>query len=86
MTSKENADLVTTGPYSLVRHPIYSGALLAVVGSIIVLGIIWIIFFVYIFVYFIYSVKVEEEIMASKFPNEYPAYKARTKMLIPYIL
>jgi len=85
MTNKEGAELVTTGPYAYIRNPIYSGIFLAVFGSALVGGLEWIFFFVFYFIYFFYSAKVEEKIMLEKFPDAYPAYKKRTKMLIPFI-
>lgn len=83
MTEKEGAELVTTGPYAYIRNPIYSGILLAVLGSALALGVIWAIVFVGYAVWLLPSVFVEEKIMLRLFPDAYPAYKARTKRLIP---
>ncbi len=41
MTQKDDPQLVTTGPYRLVRHPIYSGILLAGVGTAVGLSWVW---------------------------------------------
>ena len=86
MSLKENPELVTTGPYAFVRHPIYTGILFAIFGSLLVDGPWWFFFFLFFAVYFFYSAKTEEKIMTKQFPNEYPDYKKKTKMLIPYIL
>jgi protein-S-isoprenylcysteine O-methyltransferase Ste14 len=85
MTLKKDAELVTTGPYAYVRNPIYSGVLLAMLGASLVVGSAWLLATLFGFIYFAYSAKAEEKIMLSAFPTEYPAYKKRTKMLIPYI-
>jgi protein-S-isoprenylcysteine O-methyltransferase Ste14 len=37
-------------------------------------------------VYFVYSARVEEQLLSASFPTAYPAYRARTKMLIPFLL
>lgn len=86
MTLQEGHELVTSGPYALVRHPIYTGFLLAMLGSVLVTGTVWFVILIISGTYFIYSAKVEEKIMTKQFPNEYPAYMKKTKMLIPFIL
>jgi protein-S-isoprenylcysteine O-methyltransferase Ste14 len=85
MTRRENPELVTTGPYAYVRHPIYTGMLLAVLGTVLVSGIPWLITFVFICAYFVYSAKTEEKQMLQQFPKAYPEYRKRVKALIPFI-
>jgi protein-S-isoprenylcysteine O-methyltransferase Ste14 len=85
MTQKVDPQLVTSGPYHLVRHPIYSGILTAGVGTAIALSWLWLIAVGLVGAYFIYSATVEERYMAEQFPNAYPAYKTSTKMLVPFI-
>jgi protein-S-isoprenylcysteine O-methyltransferase Ste14 len=85
MSLQKDHELVTTGPYRLVRHPIYSGVLLAVLGSALAQSVVWFLPLVIWGIYFIYSAKVEERLMAQEFPHVYPAYRARTKMLIPFL-
>jgi protein-S-isoprenylcysteine O-methyltransferase Ste14 len=82
---KENHELVTSGPYSFVRHPIYTGMLLAVFGSALVSGVIWLLFFIVFTIMFIWRIKVEEGFMMKLFPDVYPEYKKRTKALIPFV-
>lgn len=86
MTKKDEPELVTSGPYRLVRHPIYSGLLLAVVGTAVALNWPWLIVAALAAIYFVYSATVEERFLAERFPGTYPAYKRSTKMLVPHIL
>src|SRR5262249_24095205 len=55
MTQKDEPELVTSGPYHLVRHPIYSGILVAGVGTAVALNWMWLIALVVAAIYFIYS-------------------------------
>jgi protein-S-isoprenylcysteine O-methyltransferase Ste14 len=85
MSLKENPELVTTGPYAYVRHPIYTGVITAGIGAALGISTIWFIMVVFALIYFTYSATQEEKIMTKEFPDTYPAYKARTKMLIPFV-
>jgi protein-S-isoprenylcysteine O-methyltransferase Ste14 len=86
MTQKDEPELVTSGPYHLVRHPIYSGILAAGVGTAIALSWVWLTAVALAGVYFLYSAMVEERHMADQFPDIYPPYKRSTKMLVPFLL
>lgn len=86
MSRKQDPELVTSGPYSLVRHPIYSGIILGLIGSAVAISLYWLVAVVLIGAYFIYSATVEEHNMAQLFPDKYPRYKSSTKMLIPFVL
>jgi len=85
MSQKQDPELVTSGPYHYIRHPIYSGILLAMLGTAIALSIYWLLIFAVSAVYFIYSAGVEEQLMLRQFPKVYQLYKSKTKMLIPFI-
>jgi protein-S-isoprenylcysteine O-methyltransferase Ste14 len=85
MSEKVDPELVTTGPYSRVRHPIYSGIILAMIGTAIAVALYWLAVAVLMGVYFGYSATVEERNMARAFPQAYPAYKRATKMLVPFV-
>ena len=86
MTQRAEPELVTSGPYRFVRHPIYSGLLLAVVGTALATDLYFLLALVLIGAYFIYSATVEERTMTTSFPADYPSYKEHTKMLIPFVL
>ena len=86
MSEKVDPELVTTGPYGSVRHPIYSGIVLAMAGTAIALSWYWLIAVALLGASFVYSAIVEEQNMTRLFPDAYPAYRRRTKMLIPFLL
>ena len=85
MTQKNEPELVTSGPYRLVRHPIYSGIILAGVGTAVGLSWLWLVAVGLAATYFLYSATVEERFLTETFPDAYPAYKGSTKMLVPYV-
>jgi protein-S-isoprenylcysteine O-methyltransferase Ste14 len=86
MTQKADPELVTSGPYRLVRHPIYSGILTATAGTAVALSWWWLIAVALAGFYFLYSAAVEERYLTDRFPDDYPVYKRSTKMLVPFIL
>jgi protein-S-isoprenylcysteine O-methyltransferase Ste14 len=86
MTQKEKPELVTSGPYGLVRHPIYSGLLLAFLGTALATNVIGLAITAVLVAYFYYCGTVEERNLTETFPAAYPEYKQRTKMLIPFVL
>ena len=85
MTEKDEPELVTSGPYHLVRHPIYSGILAASVGTALALSWMWLIAVALAGVYFLYSATVEQRYLAGQFPDSYPQYRRSTKMLVPFV-
>jgi protein-S-isoprenylcysteine O-methyltransferase Ste14 len=85
MTERAEPELVTSGPYRYVRHPIYSGILLGTIGTAFALNLFWLIVLAVLGVYFIYSAQVEERNLAKSFPDTYPAYRSHTRMLIPFV-
>src|SRR5271166_54171 len=85
MSQKNEPELITSGPYRLVRHPIYSGVLLAGVGTAVALSWSWLIPAALAGGYFVYSATVEERDLTVQFPDTYRAYRRSTKMLVPFI-
>jgi protein-S-isoprenylcysteine O-methyltransferase Ste14 len=86
MTEKAEPELVTSGPYRLVRHPVYSGLLTALLGTALVTNLIGLVIVAILGGYFYYCAWVEEKNLTAAFPAAYPAYRASTKMLIPFVL
>jgi protein-S-isoprenylcysteine O-methyltransferase Ste14 len=86
MTQKTEPELVTSGPYRYLRHPIYSGLLAAVLGTALVTNLAGLVIVAVLGGYFYYSASVEEKNLIARFPTSYPAYRASTKMLIPFVL
>jgi protein-S-isoprenylcysteine O-methyltransferase Ste14 len=86
MTERAEPELVTSGPYRFVRHPIYTGLLSALLGTALATSLVGLIVVVILGGYFYYSASVEERNLIATFPVAYPAYQSRTKMLIPFVL
>lgn len=86
MSQKDDPELVTSGPYQLVRHPIYSGILVAGIGTAVSLDWSWLIGVALAGIYFVYSATIEERNLTEQFPDAYAAYKRSTKMLVPFIV
>ena len=86
MTEKSEPELVTSGPYRYVRHPIYSGLLAGLLGTALATNPIGLIVVVILGGYFYYSATVEEKNLTAAFPAAYPAYRSSTKKLIPFVL
>jgi protein-S-isoprenylcysteine O-methyltransferase Ste14 len=86
MTQRAEPELVTSGPYRFVRHPIYSGLLTAMLGTAFVNNLLGLIVVAVLVAYFYYCGTVEERNLAATFPKGYPEYRSRTKMLIPFLL
>jgi protein-S-isoprenylcysteine O-methyltransferase Ste14 len=85
MSRRDNPELVVTGPYARVRHPIYAGILLAMLGSTLGLTIFFVIPLVLFGSYFVYSAKREEQMLQAQFPQRYASYMQRTGMLLPHV-
>jgi protein-S-isoprenylcysteine O-methyltransferase Ste14 len=86
LSQRADPELVTTGPYRRIRHPVYSGILLGMAGTAIAVSPHWLNAVAILGAYFPFSAVIEERAMARLFPAAYPPYKHATKMLIPYIL
>ena len=86
MARKENPELVTSGPYARIRHPIYTGILLAALGSVLGHNGFWMAPVLLLGVYFVHSARREEALMLREFPQQYRAYMRRTNMLVPFVL
>src|SRR6478672_3238711 len=84
---KEDHQLITSGPYSVVRHPSYLGAMWAMVGISVFLNSIigTIISFVCMFYAYYIRITTEEQALSELFGKEYSEYQKKVKKLIPFI-
>ncbi len=83
-TARENPEVISTGVFRLVRHPIYTGAILFYLGaSIITMSIASAAFLLVIIAFYIRISRYEERILAEAFGNDYLEYKKKTGMLFP---
>ena len=86
VTLKEDHKLVRTGPYAIVRHPIYSGFMLATLGTAIAFGELrGLISVALVVIAWGYKSRLEEALMVEQFGAEYERYRANVKGLIPFI-
>jgi protein-S-isoprenylcysteine O-methyltransferase Ste14 len=86
VTVKQNHELIRTGPYALVRHPIYAGVLFALLGTIIFDGTIaTLISLLVVRSVFTYKMKIEEQFMGEQFDSQYASYRQKTKALVPFL-
>jgi protein-S-isoprenylcysteine O-methyltransferase Ste14 len=86
VTVKDDHTLICSGPYAIVRHPIYTGLLLAILGTAIVFGE-WrgLVAFCFLTAAYLLKLRREERFMAESFPDAYPGYRARVPALIPFL-
>jgi protein-S-isoprenylcysteine O-methyltransferase Ste14 len=85
-TNLKHPELITTGPYALVRHPIYGGLLFAMVGSAIGQSILWVLPLIVYAPILVHNARREEGYLLEQFPEPYVAYMKRTKMLLPFVV
>jgi protein-S-isoprenylcysteine O-methyltransferase Ste14 len=86
VTIKQGHELITTGPYAFVRHPIYTGILTGFLGTAIALSQVrGAVGFLLIFLVLLAKLRIEEEWMRSQFGETYTTYAHRTAALMPYL-
>ncbi len=87
VTIKQGHELVTTGPYAVVRHPIYTGILTGLLGTAIALSQVrgLIVLFLFFLAFWI-KLRLEEQWMRSQFGDAYVTYARQTAALVPYLL
>ncbi|HLH88245.1 MAG TPA: isoprenylcysteine carboxylmethyltransferase family protein [Xanthobacteraceae bacterium] len=83
---REGQGLVQHGPYAIVRHPIYTGFICAMVGTALTIGTLasWI-GVASGTVALLIRAEIEDRMMAAEFGDAHAAYRARTKKLIPFV-
>lgn len=83
---QQNHQLVIEGPYKLTRHPIYTGILLAVLGTAIMVGNVRA--FIALAIAFFglwHKIRFEEDLMRRQFGRQYDDYAQRVKKLVPWV-
>jgi protein-S-isoprenylcysteine O-methyltransferase Ste14 len=86
-TIKEGHELIRSGPYRFVRHPIYTGLLLAILGTCLRGGrAADIAIFAVVVGISVVKLRIEESLMLEQFPEAYAEYRKQTKALVPYVI
>ena len=86
VTLTEGHELIRKGPYSIVRHPIYTGLMLATLGTAIAYGgAAGFLGFACVAGSWAYKSRVEEKLMVEQFGEEYEKYRREVKALIPLV-
>ena len=86
MTVKVDHELIQSGPYRVVRHPIYTGLLVAVLGTGLAAGRIYgVVAFVLILLALLWKLRVEERWMGAQFGDRYQVYRRASWALIPFV-
>jgi protein-S-isoprenylcysteine O-methyltransferase Ste14 len=86
VTVKQNHELIRSGPYAIVRHPIYSGFLLGLLGTALSVGEArGLIALALAFVGWFVKARVEEQFMVEQFNGDYVRYIRDVKRLIPFV-
>ena len=85
VTIKEGHELIRSGPYAYVRHPIYTGVLTAVLGTALASGTVHAALgLLVIAAALLRKLRIEERFLRETFPQDYPDYSAHTPALIPF--
>ena len=85
MTLQQDPELVTSGPYRYVRHPIYTGVIAMWIGTALVYPLATPACAA-VTIYAFFSALREERDMEQRFPESYPEYRKRSKMLLPFLI
>ena len=87
VTIKEDHELIVSGPYTLVRHPIYTGLLTGSLGTAIAMTEVrGLVALALIFLALWGKLRMEERWMREEFGASYKAYSGRVAALIPFVL
>lgn len=86
VTLKRDHELIRSGPYAYVRHPIYTGLLVALLGTALAVGN-WraLAGFAVLVIAIIRKLTIEERFMADAFGDAYARYRAEVKALVPFV-
>jgi protein-S-isoprenylcysteine O-methyltransferase Ste14 len=83
----EGQSLITSGAYGLVRHPIYSGAFLIWFGlsAAYTSGVVLLLTLLYVIPAYVVNIRGEEQMMSSRYGDEYREYQRRVGAFLPRI-
>jgi protein-S-isoprenylcysteine O-methyltransferase Ste14 len=81
----QECELITTGPYAFVRHPLYGGLILAMLGSALGQSTLWLLPLIVYGPRFVAIARYEENLLIEQFSDRYRDYRRRTKMLVPFV-
>ncbi len=82
---KKKQELVTSGVYTYIRHPIYAGLMLAFIGGELVVQSYYALAILPVIAGGLYQAKLEEKLLISHFGDAYKKYMKGSKMFIPYL-
>lgn len=86
MAIVENQQFIHSGPYTIVQHPIYTGILLALLGSTLVSSTLGgLLGFVFAIISLWQKARMEEKLLITEFGLQYANYQREVRFLIPYI-
>jgi protein-S-isoprenylcysteine O-methyltransferase Ste14 len=81
---KVDHQLIRTGPYARMRHPIYSGVLLGVLGTAVVVGKVrGLIAFLVLLTNYAIKASREDKLLSSSFPDEFRTHTLHAGFLLP---
>jgi protein-S-isoprenylcysteine O-methyltransferase Ste14 len=87
VTLKQDHELMQSGPYHVVRHPIYTGLLTMGLGSSLQYDEVYgFLFLVLAAVMLAFKMRLEERLMMENFPDQYPQYRQHVKAIVPFVL
>src|SRR5579872_2851615 len=87
VTIKQGHELISTGPYALARHPIYTGILTGFLGMAVAISQVrGFVVFALIFLVLWIKLRMEEKWMRAHFGETYDAYAQKTAALVPFLL
>jgi protein-S-isoprenylcysteine O-methyltransferase Ste14 len=82
---KKKQELVTSGVYAFIRHPIYAGLVLSFIGGELVAKSYVAFFGILFFIGGYYQARLEEKLLTAHFGESYKTYMKRSKMFLPYL-
>jgi protein-S-isoprenylcysteine O-methyltransferase len=86
LRARDDQAIVDRGPYGVVRHPGYLGSMLVWFGSRLALN--WLVAIataIALVAVYAYRIRAEEQMLGEQFGEQYRAYQARTKRLVPFV-